>query len=209
MRIYAETNFVLELALLQEQRLPCRDLVELCEAGHATLILPALSFSEPYETLGRRRLERRRLKEALDAQLRQLERTEDYRELLAGFRSVTALLTESGDEEARRLEKVRDRLLAVARLAQLDADVLHLAAECRRRHDLSAQDALIYASVLGDLRREPADESCFLTRDRQGFDDIDIAKELAAEGCRLIHGFEHGYGFVHSRLNLGGGDDLP
>lgn len=84
MRIYAESNFVLEIALLQEQRSSCQDLVELCAAGHAVLVLPALSLTEPYDTLSRRRLERRGLKQALDAQLRQLERTEDYKELTSG-----------------------------------------------------------------------------------------------------------------------------
>jgi len=54
MNVYVETNFVLELALLQEQQESCQQLLNLAEADRINLILPAFSFTEPYETLIRR-----------------------------------------------------------------------------------------------------------------------------------------------------------
>jgi predicted nucleic acid-binding protein len=59
--VYVETNFVLELALLQEQHGSCGDLLRLCEEGRIQLVIPAYSLAEPYETLTRRHRQRKRL----------------------------------------------------------------------------------------------------------------------------------------------------
>lgn len=61
MDVYVETNFVLELALLQEQQQSCQKLLDLAEARRINLILPAFSLTEPYETLIRREKNRRNL----------------------------------------------------------------------------------------------------------------------------------------------------
>jgi hypothetical protein len=51
MNIYVETNFVLELAFVQEQVESCGAILGLCEAGRATLVLPAFCIAESYEAL--------------------------------------------------------------------------------------------------------------------------------------------------------------
>lgn len=40
MNIYVETNFILELVFVQEQYQSCEEIITLCEAGRAKLILP-------------------------------------------------------------------------------------------------------------------------------------------------------------------------
>jgi len=64
--VYVESNFVLELALRQEQSASCEKLLDLCEGGRVTLVVPAYSLAEPYETLIRRRSQRRQIKHDLD-----------------------------------------------------------------------------------------------------------------------------------------------
>lgn len=54
MNVYVESNFVLELALLQEQHVACEEILLLCERGTLRLVMPAYCLMEPYETLGRR-----------------------------------------------------------------------------------------------------------------------------------------------------------
>ncbi len=51
MDVYVESNFVLELALLQEQYKSCQELLDLAESKKIRLIVPAFSLAEPYETL--------------------------------------------------------------------------------------------------------------------------------------------------------------
>ena len=53
MDIYVESNFVLELALLQEHHESCEKIIQLCEASKVKLILPAYTLVEPYETIMR------------------------------------------------------------------------------------------------------------------------------------------------------------
>ena len=51
MNVYVESNFVLELALLQEQFASCEKMLGLCRSGDIPLVIPAYSLAEPYETL--------------------------------------------------------------------------------------------------------------------------------------------------------------
>lgn len=132
MNIYLESNFVLELALLQEQSASCEQILSLGEAGRVRLAVPAYSLAEPYKTLVRRQRQRKRMKEALDRELRQLSRSAAYEDQLGRFLDLTALLISSADGEARRLEEVRSRLIETADMIPLEASVLAAAAFHRR-----------------------------------------------------------------------------
>jgi predicted nucleic acid-binding protein len=117
--VYVESNFVLELALLQEQHASCEEILRLSEAESIHLVIPAYSIAEPYETLVRRHNQRKRMKADLDDELRQLARTTTYAQRLIGFHDLTVLLIDSADEEAKRLEEIRTRLLKAAEIIPL------------------------------------------------------------------------------------------
>lgn len=199
MNAYVESNFVLELALVQEQHASCEKILTLCEAGDLRIVVPAYSIMEPYETLLRRHLERKRLKDTLDRELQQLSRTSGYAQQLSGFKASTALLLDSAAEEIQRLEDVRSRLLACATVIALEASILSTATQHQTRHGLSAKDAIVYASVLSQLGSEAGPQSCFLTRDTD-FDDPDIVNELKALRCKLITRFDAGFSFLDASL---------
>jgi predicted nucleic acid-binding protein len=199
--VYVESNFVLALALLQEQHVGCEELMRLCEEGRIQLVIPAYSLAEPYETLTRRHRQRKRMKAELDDQLRQLARTMTYTHQLSGFQHLTTLLIDSADEEAKRLEEVRSRLLQVAEVIPLEASLLIAATQYQRRHGLSPQDALVYAGILLHLKQRQAPQSCFLNRNAKDFDDPDLVEELDVYNCKLLPQFDVGYQFVLSRLS--------
>lgn len=202
MKIFVESNFVLELALRQEQHPSCDRLLGLAESRSVELLVPAYALIEPYETLIRRGNERRRIQREVEAELRQLARTGHYADALKGFRSTTAILAESIDDELKRLDELHTRLLDCAVLLPFSETILRLAAACRHRHALLPPDSLIYATVLDHLRAgPPAGESCFVTRDREGFDDPEIASALAEHRCRLILEFEGAYQYVLNQLS--------
>jgi hypothetical protein len=50
MFVLAESNFVLELALRQEQFQHAERILELAEEKHIRLVVPACSLIEPYQT---------------------------------------------------------------------------------------------------------------------------------------------------------------
>lgn len=194
MNVYVESNFVLELALLQEQHAACDRILRLCEEDGQRLVVPAYSLMEPYETLGRRQADRRAVKGKLDDQFREIARTAIYAERLRDFENMTSLLVDSGEEDILRLESVRSRLFACAELVPLEASILTSAAAQRATHGLSAQDAVVYASVLMHLEGS-AEPGCFVTRDSD-FDDPDIRQELRGRNCRLLTSFESGLQFL-------------
>ena len=124
MNVHVESNFVLELALLQEQSKSCEELLRLCRRRDISLFIPAYSLAEPYETLVRRRKQRLQVKRNLDTELNQIARTATYADHLRRFDELTALLVGSADEDAKRLEKVLTDIVDVADIIPLEAQVL-------------------------------------------------------------------------------------
>jgi len=200
MNVYVETNFILELALLQEQVASCERILELCERGRAELIVPAYAMAEPYEALTRRQLTRRDLAEELRRELDQLGRSSVYSALISKVGEAVNLLTQSAQEDFDRLEATRRRVAEAAYLIPLDADVLAAAVVSQSRYDLAPQDAIVYASIRIHLARSEPTSACFLSRDAKAFADRNIRNELATFACRFIPRFDHGLQFLENSL---------
>lgn len=66
--------------------------------------------------------------------------------------------------------------------------------------DLSPQDAIVAASVLGDLQVQGAapDSHAFLSRNSRDFSPMKA--RFAASGCRYIARFEHGMRFISTKV---------
>src|SRR5436853_144189 len=152
MDIYVESNFVLELALLQEQHESCEKIMALCETGRTQLILPAYSLIEPYETTIRYAKERTKLSNELGKEIRQLSRSKPYQEQIDTMQEVTAFLVRSQEDEKERLRQALNRLLAIAEVIPLKSAIISAALTYQTTSDLSPQDSVVYASVLDHLR---------------------------------------------------------
>jgi len=198
--VYIESNFLLELVLAQEQHLSCEKLLRFCERGHSQLILPAFSLVEPHETLIRRHRDRRQLRTALDRELAQLFRTATFSQRLRGFQDVTALLVESANEEAARLEEYKRRILKSGEVIPLDGTIIKHASGFQVKYDFSPQDAVVYASVRSHLLVNPGSDSCFLNKNSKDFDNPNLIDELAKHGCKLLPRFDAGWEFVQSQV---------
>lgn len=74
MNVFVETNFVLELALEQQESPSCERLLALAAENAIRLLLPAYSFIEPHETLTRRHRDRETLRSQISNELAQLAR---------------------------------------------------------------------------------------------------------------------------------------
>ena len=197
MNVYVESNFVLELAFLQEQCLSCEKILSLCETRRIQLLIPAYSLAEPYETLTRRQKRRKRIKEEFDAELQQIARTSAYMDRLKDLHDLTALLIKLADEEEIRLEDVRHRLMRITEVIPLDASIVSVAAmQYQQTHGFSPQDALVYSSVLSHLERVSAPQSCFLNRNSTDFDNQIVVEQLNGYDCKLLPRFDSGHDFI-------------
>ncbi len=198
MNIYVETNFILELTFQQEQWVSCEQILELCQTGQSKLIIPAYSLAEPHEKLNRQAKSRRKLKQSLDSELRQLSRTIPYQSRIKSIQGIASLLIQSNAEEQQRFIDCRERLLHTGEIIPLTAAILLEAAAYEVPYNLGAQDALIYASVISHLRQYKPQTACFLNRNSKDFDIPNIVDELQELNCRMIPRFDHGYSFLQS-----------
>lgn len=198
MRVYAESNFVLEVVLEQEQHASCEDLIRLAEEGRIELNIPAFSLFEPFTTLHRRQRARNELHERLQRELNLIGRTKAFSNEVSTT-TLPALLVRSAQQASLQFGAVQDRLLSVARIIPLAADVFVAAREAEAAYGLEMPDALVFASVIRDLNARPA-ESCFLNRNTKDFDDPTIVALLAAQNCRMLGSFHAGASFITAKL---------
>ena len=76
MIVYVETNFLLELALLQPEHEECETLLDLAkEHPGVELALPAFCIGEAYEAWGRKLRQRSKLQNDLTREINQLSRS--------------------------------------------------------------------------------------------------------------------------------------
>jgi hypothetical protein len=200
MNVYVESNFVLELALEQEECDSCAEITRLAATGRITLIIPAFSLAEPHQAILAKAKMRSRLAEDLKRHLGELGRSRPPREMPATFDTLAAALISSAEFERLGVRRTVSDLIDASHVIPLDADILRSAALIEPSYDLFPQDAIVLASVLAHLERNTPEESCFLNRNAKDFDDPDIRERLEALGCRFFPKFTPGLEYVRARL---------
>ena len=200
MIVYVESNFVLELAFLQEEHESCLELLSLSESGDICLVLPAFSIGEPYEAWVRRSKQRRDLHEQLITAIRELSRSRPYQGSSDEFQELTNLLRRSGEEEKIRLDDILEIILQTVEVIPIGLSIIRAAITFQKSLELSPQDSIVYASILDHLATASEDHSCFITKTSKDFANPDIENELTAYNCRLLTKFADGLGYVRSQL---------
>ena len=200
MIVYVESNFVLELAFLQEEHESCLELLSLSESGDIRLVLPAFSIGEPYEAWVRRSKQRRGLHEQLITAIHELSRSRPYQGSSDEFQELTDLLLRSDEEEKRRLDDTLQRILQTVGVIPIGLSIIRAAITFQESHSLSPQDSIVYASILDHLATEPENRSCFITKNSRDFVNPDIENDLKAYNCRLLTKFVSGLGYIRSQL---------
>ena len=193
MRLYVETNFVLELALEQTEHAACQRILELAEQRAVELALPAFSIYEAYRALSGKQLGIRRITQALDAEVNlQLHRTEEFAELNRGVTDLVGTLAKSLERAESRLTSLDSRLLDVAEILPLGPSQLRT-----RSSSLGFADAMVYASIQGDPRSGSV-PSCFVTTNKTDFKELTNA--MSSRTCKLLFRFQDAVQYVENVL---------
>jgi predicted nucleic acid-binding protein len=200
MDVYVETNFVLELALLQEQHESCEKILQFQQTGKIRLIVPAYSLIEPFETIFRYAKNRSRVSNDLAAEIKQLSRTKPYQEETNALQAFTGFLVRSQEEERKRLRYTVDSLTNIAEVISLDKPILSGATRHELQFDMSPQDSIVYASVLEHLRASTVAQKCFLNKNSKDFADPDIVAALKSNGCKILFNFDAGFEYISSQV---------
>jgi hypothetical protein len=200
MIVYVESNFCLELAFQQEEEAHAEEILKLSEAGRLELVFAQFAVCEPFSTLNRYENERREFLNELNKHLSELNRSAPQQGVVAGTQPLVATLTWIGQDRSNRLEAVVERMLQCGRSIPLTGVLFAAARKLEGHFDLSPQDAIVAASVLGDLRPQNAqpDSHAFLSRNSKDFNPM--KGEFSALGCRYIPKFEHGLQFIRTKI---------
>ncbi|RKG86049.1 hypothetical protein D7W82_17675 [Corallococcus sp. CA049B] len=201
MRVFVETNFILELAFRQEQSLACEQLLHLAESKALQLCIPAFCFIEPAEKLRREIPDAEALQSRLAKELEKRKRSEGFSEPQQhAWNEVIASLVKDTSDAEQRLESIRARVLQCADVFPVDADVIARAASLEAE-DIRLQfpDAVVLASVMARLE-EDAGPSLFLNRNSNDFDVSSVKLALRQLHCKLITRFDDGLGAVQAGL---------
>ena len=197
MRLFVETNFVLELALQQGEWFACETLMGLAERGRITLTMPAYCVGEPYETLIRRGKQRRAMVDALSNEVRQLARSEPNRDLPDRSRELIRSLIEASDRELTRLNEVLTRILAIGSLLATDRDVVMEALGAQSSLRLGPQDSIVYAAVRRSVVSATGPK-CFANRNTKDFLLPQIVDEFHEHDCRIVGSFAEALAWTES-----------
>jgi hypothetical protein len=198
MIVYVESNFVLEMALEQEQFVAAEAILSLAENNKIKLIFPSFVLSEPFECVMRGRRERNALHRNLVKMLHNLRRSEPYKSVIIDLEPAINMLLDAHTRQLDLLHSTFDRLLSVGECIEIDVSIFRAALNYQKSLSLAPQDSIIYASVVADLQSRPSEEEkCFLSRDKKAFnDDPSIKGEPGVSHCRYIGSFIHGLSFI-------------
>lgn len=202
MRVYVETNFVLELVLEQKEHDACEALLQLAETSALRLILPAFClFEADYALKGKMKDWKGPSFDRFRGLLREAGRTRGITQQADQAQQlIEQLKTALTDNVERRLRATERRLLACATLLPLNQDILSYRDELAEGFDLEAADALVLASVLRDP--EFGSESAFfLNLNKKDFGDPALIEQLQTERCELRWSFAAGLHAVRAALN--------
>jgi hypothetical protein len=181
-RLYAETNFILE-GVFEQQDLPhVEALVAMATSGEIELVLPSASLFEAYGTVHRRRAERIALVKRLDDEMAQIGRSlsmaNEASQVRAALGGATALVTS-------RFRVVREHLLVAARWISLDGTILSDACSVEEQHGLETPDAIVFASIFSDASQRSG-ASVFVTKNSSDFDDPGVTDAMLKVGCEVV-----------------------
>lgn len=198
MRVYVESNFVLEIVLEQEQHQACEELLTLAANRAIELSLPAFALIEPYESMVRDERDGKLLAQSLRASATQLQRTASMAADVPRLHDAGDLLIRAAQEAWTRFHDLRTRLLDVAHMLAIDAATIREASRLTAAFGLGLPDAVMLASVLADAGARPS-PSVFMNRNRKDFDN-DVKARLAQVNCHLLWNFADGLERVRHML---------
>lgn len=200
MIVYVETNFLLELAYLQERRESCDEILRMAQTRQITLALPAFSAIEARVTWHRRALERRRLHSELEKHIREISRSEAFRSLNDQSKDVVAALVSGAEESRSRLENAIQAIETHGTLIPLSSEIVLMSRWHEQVLSLTPQDALVLASVRSHAEKVSG-AKCFVSQDAKGFANPTVYDELSGVECKVLVNFADAVAYIRSTAN--------
>jgi predicted nucleic acid-binding protein len=202
MIVYIESNFILQLALQQEEAEEASAILKLAQNRDIELAFPTFAISEPFSTIAYHAVERRRVYEMMLRQLTQLLRSALHQQIVSTLQSLLTTWVQIDEDEITSLQATVQTLLIVGRSIETTASIFERASDYQTAYDLPPQDSIIYSTIIADLQRISPDEpKCFVSTNIKDFRYPSIKSELQTYGCRYIAKFADAVQFINSVIS--------
>lgn len=203
MKVYVETNWLLDLTLEQERIRASSFVVELAKDKKIRLSLPEISLVEADQKIVRRKLQRDALIHQLQQEGRELKRSRDARYQT----QATAI-----DDDIRRLAAISEferenfdvtvkDISKFLTWLRFDDDSLQESFDFEDDYELARLDALVYAIIRADAASDKAGEKCFIDYDGD-FNNPALKQDMAGLGITLLSSPESVVGFLRSKVRI-------
>ena len=209
MIVYVETNFLLELAYLQERCESCDEILDFCTDGRISLVVPSFSIAEARRVWDDRLSERNTFQNQLAALIRELARSQPFKALPETSKDLIAALVSSGEAARDRLEQAVAMVARFGLIQPLVDQVLASAIILEKKFSLSPSDAIVLASVMTHLATAAPGPKCFVSQDAKGFANPGVHDELATFECKVLVNFADAAGYTRSILRSSGEGTEP
>ena len=197
---YVESNFILEVALFQEESREANQILELAEQKRIELVFPTFSLSEPFSTITFRDINRKRLAEEMRRETDQLGRSRGKEGVASDLGEAAITLLEVTRTQTNNVESTEKRMLEAGRLIPLDKAIFQRGLDFEKDYGLDPKDAIIYASIISDLEPRPNEiEKCFVTRDRKLWVP-GMKSEMSRLRCSVLFSFRDALDFITNKL---------
>jgi len=201
MIVYIESNFVLELALEQEEADCANEILKLAKDNLIVLSIPLFSISEPYDTVIRRGRERKKICRDFSEHLNQLYRTNKHKDIVESLMPTITALLKIETTQLNSLEQIISSILRKGRVLNLDFAVFQDSLAYQKQYSLLQQDAIIYATIINDLHyQEYSMQKVFVSKNPKDFGNPGIREELKIFNCKYFSNFLHALSYIKSQL---------
>lgn len=209
MKVYAESNLVLEIAFDQAEASQADRILALAESGEIELVIPSIALVEPFSTAQYRNVDRQTVLDAWMTALGKPKRNRlldlgllpAHRRITAAMSQVTNDIADLVAQQSAAVDTVVRRIASAGRLIHTERAAFDQSVVYRADYGLDPVDSLIYATVIHDLQTASSQEpSCFASRNSRDFGNPGISAELASYGSRYISTFANALAYVQSVL---------
>jgi hypothetical protein len=163
--------------------------------------LPDVCVMEAISAFDWKRIERNRLKDELDRQLSQLQRSINVEAALRLATELTQADLTNAELLSELFQRLDETLLAIATRATLipiTAEIIQHQAQLSRETELDRDDALILASILAHSESEPTARKAFLTGNFKDFEKDPVRRLLAEAGIKQFSSTGRALGWIEA-----------
>jgi predicted nucleic acid-binding protein len=196
--IYLETNWIVGAVMGQDSR--AGELLSSSES-EVHLALPAVCVMEAISAFDRKRIERNQLKDELDRQLSQLQRSINVQAAQRLATELTQADLTNAELLSELFQRLDETLLGIANRAQLipiSAEIIQHQVQLSRETELDRDDALILASILAHSKSESIARKGFLTGNFKDFEKEPVRLLLAEAGIKQFRSTGGALGWVEA-----------